>query len=207
VSKNTQKDFKKLFNQDSAVIYEAAGLDYKPIAKPTANYFLAQGTREPRKNLTTVLLAFERFYQKHPNISLKIAGKYGWGQDIKPTNGVEVLGYVSDQQLLSLHQNALALVYPSLYEGFGLPILKSLGCGVPVITSNTSSLPEVTGSGGILVDPTSPENIRLAMESMLKPTLYQKLKKGAVSQAKKFSWSQTAQATLNLYQNIYDHRN
>ncbi len=208
VSNSTKQDFYKLFKVKSHTIYESGPTNYKPTKEPSANYFLVSGTREPRKNLKNILLAFEQLQKKYPKSKLKIAGKYGWGQDIEPVHNVSILGYVSDSDLIKLHQNALALVYPSLYEGFGLPIAKSINCHVPVISSNISSMPEVVGKAGILIDPTKPDEIFKAMEQLIiNRSLYTAISKECVSQSKKFSWKKTATQTLDFYNKIYDNRN
>lgn len=206
VSKSTQSDFLKLFPDYSGKnvqIYEAADADFIPTPKPDLNYFLTVGTREPRKNLTNVFKAFKSLRQDYPNAKLKVAGKYGWGEDVAPIDGVKILGYVPRKKLIKLHQNALALVYPSLYEGFGLPILSSLSCGVPVVTSNLSSLPEIAGNAALFIDPTKPNAIKNAMHQILSSKdLYQKLKKESLLQAKKFSWKKTAKSTLEFYKKL-----
>jgi len=203
VSKNTQDDFLNIYKKKSTLIYEAVDEKYTPTSNPNKDYYFAQGTREPRKNLKNIILAFEKLNKKYPGTKLKIAGKYGWGADIKSVKNVEILGYVTDTELLTLHQNALCLVYPSLYEGFGLPILKSLSCNVPVITSKTSSLPEVAGDAGLLVDPISFQDIYKAMEQILiDKEKYSNLQKNCLSQAKKFSWTKTAKQTLVFYKSL-----
>lgn len=201
VSLNTQRDLEKLFQQNSIVIYEATDENYKPLASPQGNYFLAQGTREPRKNLDKIISAFLSFKKRFPKseYKLKIAGKYGWGKDVKPNSEIEILGYVTNQELLKLHQNAKVLVYPSLYEGFGLPILKSFACGIPVITSNTSSLPEIAQDAAILVNPNSTVDISKAMEKIIKKDVWTNLANKTLKIANQFSWTQTAKNTLNFY--------
>lgn len=210
VSNNTKNDFSKLFphtHSQNTTIYEASNSNYKPIKKPKGDYILATGTREPRKNLKNVLLAFSKIYNNYPKLKLKIVGKYGWGDDIKPQKNVEILGYVTNKQLIALHQNAFCLVYPSLYEGFGLPVLNSMSCGVPVITSNTSSLPEITQNSGILVDPTKPIEIQKAIIRLLSnPSLHKKLSKQGLLSSRKFSWQKTAQQTLRFYNQVYSNK-
>ncbi len=122
---------------------------------------------------------------------------------IKNQPNIQILGYVSEKDLLSLHSQALAFVYPSLYEGFGLSLIKSISTGVPVISSNTSSIPEVVGQAGILVNPNSVDSIFQAIEDIVtQPQLRQKLSQICLSQASKFSWTKTATQTLNIYQSL-----
>lgn len=228
VSKNSQKDLLKLFpkiNPDNtSVVYEAAENKYQDFLKlsPTKqqeekekiyklydlkNFILAQGTREPRKNLLRLISAFKQFKKENPRSTLQLAitGKYGWGQDIKNNSSpfIRILGYIPEKDMVALHAAATALVYPSLYEGFGLPLVKSLKVGTPVITSNTSSLPEVVGDAAILVNPRSTEDIKNAIQRIatnynLRKSLCQK----GIIQAQKFSWDQTAKDTLKIYQSL-----
>lgn len=228
VSKNTQTDLLKIFSKiklsQTSVIYEAAENKYDQFLKLSPqkqasekekiyrlydlkNYLLAQGTREPRKNLKRLITAFIKYKSKHPKSSLELAisGKYGWGQDIQHLKHpyIKILGYIPEKDMVALHAAAVALVYPSLYEGFGLPIIKSLKVGVPVICSNTSSMPEIIGNSGILVDPKSIDNMVLAINKISRyPKLRQKLIQIGLIQAQKFSWDQTAKETLKVYQSL-----
>lgn len=216
VSQNTERDLHKLFPQTmgkSSVIYEACEDIYSPkLTKTTPHpfnnvpYFLAQGTREPRKNLARTIQAFVRFKKENPQNKsiLVVAGKYGWGEDleIQQPEFVKVLGYVSDNYLQQLHAHAWALVYVSLYEGFGLPLVKSFACGVPVITGNLSSLPETTKDAGLIVNPYSIEAIKTTFLNMSKPKTRLDLAKKALDRAKDFSWQTTALKTLKLYQQL-----
>lgn len=228
VSQSTKADVKKLFPQITenklSVIFEAAEEKYSqfsrlPLQKRQRiltrfkklhglnHYVLAQGTREPRKNLDRLIKAFELYRHRHPDskIELAITGKYGWGQDIasKSKNYIKILGYIAEKDLVALHAAAICLCYPSLYEGFGLPVLKSLCVGIPVITSNISSLPEVAGPAAVYVDPHSLESIETGLEKVLGSNdLRVKLKKLGLRQSQKFSWSVMAAETLKIYQNL-----
>lgn len=227
VSQNTKNDLTRLFpliKQPVYVIPEAAEDKYGRYRKLSkkiklqkqqilqkqyglTRYVLAQGTREPRKNLDRLIQAFIKFRQKYPKskTELAISGKYGWGQDVlvRPQSYIKVLGYIPEKDMAALHANALCLAYPSLYEGFGLPLVKSMEVGVPVITSNVSSLPEVVGSAGILVDPLSVENIEIAIEKIVTSlSLRTKLSKLSLKQAQKFSWDRTAIETLAVYKSL-----
>jgi glycosyltransferase involved in cell wall biosynthesis len=221
VSQNTRTDLLKLFpninSKNITIIYEAAEDKYCPQTKDKIqkvkkiyglnSFILAQGTREPRKNLDRRIKAFIKFKELHPQnqTELAITGKYGWGQDIThPQHSyIKILGYIPEKDMPSLHSAALCLAYPSLYEGFGLPVIKSLKVGTPVITSNTSSLPEVAGNATILVNPTSVKEITLALTKIItQSNLRQQLKSISLAQAKKFSWTITARQTLSLYQSL-----
>jgi glycosyltransferase involved in cell wall biosynthesis len=225
VSQNTKKDLIKIFpkinTQKIKVIYEAAEDKYGQFEKLDKqdkqkkldiikkqyglnHFLLCQGTREPRKNLKRVIKAFLMFKKKYPTskYELAIGGKYGWGEDIeKYRNGyIKLLGYIPEQHMVALHAAALALIYPSLYEGFGLPIVKSMKVGTPVITSDTSSMKEIAGNASIFVNPQSTQSIFQAIEKMCKASSTRNnLAKKAIVLSEKFSWTQTALETLTVY--------
>jgi len=168
-----------------------------------SNYILAVSTREPRKNFIRIIEAFKKLStqggpassRKNKNLQLAIAGKYGWGNNsskLKVKNS-KLLGYVPDEDLAPLYSGAQCFVYPSLYEGFGLPILEAMACGCPVITSNTSSMPEVAGEAAILINPRKTIEITQAIDKIINSKkLAEKLSKKGIEQAKKFSWEKTA---------------
>jgi glycosyltransferase involved in cell wall biosynthesis len=232
VSQNTRCDFKKLFpsisDQKISVIYEAAEDKYEKfghlplsIRQQKINqikkiydldkYILAQGTREPRKNLARLIEGFLLFKQKYPTSKyvLAIAGKYGWGKDIPPQNHlIKILGFIPEKDMVALNAASVCLAYPSLYEGFGLPLIKAMKLGLPIITSNCSVMPEIVGNSAILVDPKNPKDIGQALEKIYKSSsLRQTLSQKGLLRSKKFSWFITAKQTLNIYENIYAHRN
>ncbi len=228
VSQNTQTDLLKIFPQikktQTSVIYEAAETKYDQFLKLSPkkqslekqkiyqlydlkNYLLAQGTREPRKNLHRLITAFIKFKNQFPKSTLELAisGKYGWGEDIAHLKHpfIKILGYIPEKDMVALHASALALAYPSTYEGFGLPIIKSLKVGVPVISSHTSSMPEIVGNAGLLVNPTSIDEIAAAICKISRyPTLRKKLIEKGLIQAQKFSWDHTAKQTLLVYNQV-----
>lgn len=224
VSQNTKNDLINLFpsldSQKIKVIYEAAETKYSQFLKKNPpeqkkqinsvknqyglqNYILAQGTREPRKNLNRLITAFIKFQKRNPhyNIDLAVTGKYGWGQDVKDNHkNIKIIGFIPEKNMVSLHAGAICLAYPSLYEGFGLPIVKSFSVGVPVITSNNSSLKEIAADGAILVDPVSADQISQAIEKIvLSPKLRHQLSLSGIKIAQKFSWTKTARQTLETY--------
>jgi glycosyltransferase involved in cell wall biosynthesis len=227
VSQNTQYDLLKLFPtidpKKTTVVYEAAESKYSQFLKLSSslqekkkdiikkqygltNFILAQGTREPRKNLDRLVEAFTSFKNKFPNSSVELAitGKYGWGKDLQVKDAsVKILGFIPEKDMVALHASALCLAYPSLYEGFGLPIVKSLQVGTPVITSNISSLPEIAKNSAILINPTSVVDIEKAIEKIVRSNqLRQKLREAGIKQAQQFSWTKTAEQTLKIYQNL-----
>ncbi|MDO6746283.1 glycosyltransferase family 4 protein [Gilvimarinus sp. 1_MG-2023] len=179
--------------------------DYSP-ALQKQRYFLFVGTPEPRKNLPRLLEAYARAGQRQPNFPpLVIAGGYGWGGEnleamiaqLHLEARVHLLGPVSDTRLATLYSNALCLVMPSLYEGFGLPIVEALQYGLPVVTSNTSSMPEVAGAAGILVDPLAIDSIASGLQRIVQdPSLRIELANAAKTQASHYCWDRAATDTL-----------
>jgi glycosyltransferase involved in cell wall biosynthesis len=192
----------RFFPRNSAEI-EAARL---ALAIPTSAYLLCVGSLEPRKNLGRLLEAWARVLPLMPDeMTLVVAGARGnkkvFGDcriDTLPPR-VHFTGYVSDEHLPSLYSGAVALIYPSLYEGFGLPPLESMACGVPVVTSNGSSLPEVVGEEAVLVDPKDVDSIA---GGILRVTSQQSdpraWRERVRRQAGKFSWDGSAQKTLQV---------
>jgi glycosyltransferase involved in cell wall biosynthesis len=228
VSKNTQADLLHLFPKipisKTSVIYEAAEDKYEQFQKLSPaekkektdvishqyglkKFILAQGTREPRKNLDRLVSAFLLFKTNNPKstVELAICGKYGWGKDVSPPddNSIKILGYIPEKDMVALHASAVCLCYPSLYEGFGLPVVKSMEVGTPVITSDNSSLPEITGQAAILVNPVNVQEIAMALENVIKSLpLRRKLINLGLHQSLRFSWSKTASETLKLYESL-----
>lgn len=175
-------------------------------------YFLYLGTLEPRKNIPTLLTAHRIFCDRHPDgPALVIAGKKGWryhdifetvcGLDL--TDRVVFTGYVDEGDKPALYSGACAFLFPSFYEGFGMPPLEAMACGIPVIAANSSSLPEVVGDGGYLVDPLDAEAIALHMEALYQDSaLAQRLKRRALNRAKLFSWERSAEGLMGLYKEL-----
>lgn len=208
VSESTKKDLVDygIAEGKITVIYEAVSPIFKPVDSHqvrakyglTKDYFLSVGTLEPRKNLKRLIKAFTSTSITLRECDLVIAGKFGWGKQLKPVKGVCLLGFVPDEDLAGLYSDARAFVYPSLYEGFGLPVLEALSCGCPVITSNISGLPEVGGDAAIYINPYKVAEITQAMKAIRKLNLTQI----SLAQAKKFSWDKTAKETLKVYQEV-----
>ena len=177
-----------------------------------SDYLLFVGTVQPRKNLVRLIKAFSMLSPRFPNLDLVIAGKKGWLADeiyaapkkFGVEEKVKFLGYVPEDEIRSLMNGASALVFPSLYEGFGLPVLEALACGCPVVTSNISSLPEVVGEAGILVDPYNVEDIVRGIEEVLgfNEKGRQDLVERGLRQAKKFTWQKAAKETIEVFESL-----
>jgi len=174
-------------------------------------YMLCLSTLEPRKNIPTLLHAFARLrptLHGEPALHLVVAGARGWReqaifQTVKSLGlerAVCFPGFIDDEDLPALYGGALLFVFPSLYEGFGLPVLEAMGCGVPVIASNTSALPEVAGEAALLVDPGDVEGMAAAMAAVVdSASLREHLRQKGFVRAQSFSWETTARKTLDLY--------
>lgn len=176
----------------------------------SAPYILAVGTVQPRKNYQMLIRAFQPVAQTHPH-NLIITGGKGWlftemmaevgrqGLDGR----VHFAGFVADADLPTLYSEADLFVFPSLYEGFGLPLLEAMGCGVPVITANTSSLPEVAGQAAVLLSPHEEAAWTAAMKQLLAdPPERTRLTAAGFRQARQFTWQQSAHQLLDLYQQL-----
>ncbi len=214
-SESTKKDIieiLKMPEEKIRVIYLGVEEQFKPQPLKTINevkskfgikkeYILCVGTREPRKNLDRVIKAFKELNMK--NYQLVIAGNAGWGKDIIPDKNVILAGFVNDLTLAALYSGAGCFVYPSLYEGFGLPILEAMACGAPVVTSNQGSLKELAGPA-IIADPYDVESISTGIEETIKlsGTQRQKLTNTGIEHVSRFTWEKTARQTLEVYQSV-----
>jgi len=175
------------------------------------HFILSVGTIEPRKNLARLLEAYRTLLDRHGGTGLVIAGRRGWRSDEFFTRlnalGLEskviLLSFVPDADLPALYSMADLFVFPSLYEGFGLPPLEAMACGAPVVASNASSLPEVIGDAGITVDPLDVGELAAAIESVLgNPILQQQLRAQGPARAARFTWQAAARATRQVYQDV-----
>jgi glycosyltransferase involved in cell wall biosynthesis len=175
-------------------------------------YILAVGTLEPRKNLSSVLLAYMQLpagIRKHN--PLVLVGMSGWHTSalekqmapLVAAGEIRQLGYLEREDLAVVIAGALTLVYPSIYEGFGLPPLEAMTCGVPVIASNVSSLPEVVGNSGLLVNPHDIDDIAKAMETMITaPDIRAASAQKALARSKEFSWDSCVDQTMSIYRQV-----
>lgn len=164
------------------------------------DYVLCVGSLEPRKNLGRLLEAWRRVQTQVEGLSLVLAGGSHHvfrdaGLD-ELTHGVHLAGYVDDDLLPAIYSGARAFVYPSLYEGFGLPILEAMACGTPVICSNTTALPETAGDAARLVDPLAPESIAEGILEVVRSEAWQRdLRQRGLARARQFTWDRTAEET------------
>ena len=179
-----------------------------------ARYLLAVGTLEPRKNLTTLVRAFARLRDRSEidrAVGLVLAGARGWLDDpifrtvqsLGLEDAVRFPGFIDDDDLPAVYQGAELVVFPSLYEGFGLPLLEAMACGAPVVASNTSALPEVAGGAAILVDPLDVDGMARAVAGVLgDEALRGRLREDGVARASEFSWETAARRTLDAYASL-----
>ena len=179
-------------------------------------FFLFVGTMEPRKNLRRLLEAYASLPDSVRNsVQMVIAGGKGWGGVDVPaiaarfniSDRVRIVGYASDALLSTLYTHALFLAMPSLYEGFGLPLVEAMSMGTPVLTSNCSSMPEVAGDAGLLVDPSEVNSISNGLLAMIMDhPLRRRLSEQARAMAARYSWSSAAQATLRIFDEAVEVR-
>jgi glycosyltransferase involved in cell wall biosynthesis len=213
ISEATRQDLVRLFPRaapKASTIPLAADPAFgAPVAAPghpslDRPYVLAVGTLEPRKNLERLITAWASLDDAaRGDHVLALVGPRGW--DDAPilaaarAAGARLLGRVSEAELRALYAGAAAFAYPSLYEGFGLPVLEAMAAGAPVVTSSVSSLPEVAGDAALLVDPLDPRAIADALRRVLTdPALAADLRARGPQRAASFSWERTARETLAL---------
>ncbi len=196
------------------VVYNGAHDEYRPLSweereavkakyADGCEYFFFAGALHPRKNIVNLLKAFIAFKKRQrSNMKLVIVGRFAWKYDevmdmkeeMPFKEDVKWVGYMNVEELSQVTGGAYALVYPSLFEGFGIPILEALECDVPGVVSNTSSMPEVAGDAALLVDPTNVQDIAEKMQLIYKDEhLRAKLIAAAREQKKKFSWDKSAE--------------
>jgi glycosyltransferase involved in cell wall biosynthesis len=178
-------------------------------------FLLYVGTIEPRKNLLTLIRAYDdliRSTEHRPQLVL--AGGRGWlfdevfnlVEELRLQDQVKFTGYVADADLPALYSAAEAFVYPSLYEGFGLPPLEAMACGAPVITSNVTSLPEVVGTAGLTHAPEDARALSQAMVKLLNDIqMREHFKRAGLERAQQFSWERAARATQAVYDEVFNY--
>lgn len=175
----------------------------------TTPYILGVGNVQPRKNLIRLIRAFAKLRkEKWIPHKLVLVGQMTWQAEriveeiskLGIGDSVMTIGYVTDQELIGLYNRAALFVYPSLYEGFGLPILEAMACGVPVVTSNVTCIPEVAGDAALLMDPLSEAELSAAMLRIIdNHELADSLKSRGLVRSKQFSWRTAAEQTAEIY--------
>jgi glycosyltransferase involved in cell wall biosynthesis len=225
-SESTRRDVVRLLRVDPGrvrVIPYAASPTFRPqSAAPAAlealhgirpPYFLYVGTLEPRKNLARALRAFAAIAPGLPECRFVIVGQKGWryaevlraADDPALRGRVVFLGYLPEEKLPALYAHALALVYPSLYEGFGLPVMEAMACGTPVLTSRSSSLEEIGEGAALLADPTDEKALAECLRALATDeALRARLSRLGLERARSFSWERTGRETVAAYQEVYD---
>jgi glycosyltransferase involved in cell wall biosynthesis len=202
------------------VIYEAAAPQYRVLSDAagldrvrrryelTRPFVLYVGTIEPRKNLTRLVTAFAQVRRQCPDLELVLVGQLGWKyasllkaiEDLNLGHAVRRLGYVPNDDLPALYNLARALAFPSLYEGFGLPVVEAMACGTPVLTSNGSSLAEIAANAGYLVDPLDVDDIAYGLVCLATDdVLHARLRAAGLVRSAQFSWQRAAEETVRVY--------
>lgn len=209
------------------VIYNGVSPEFKPLKKHSKrdeffnkynlevkNYILFVGTFEPRKNLSLLLEAYMKYLETKTNtVDLVLVGTVGWGdehfsdslQKALKLSTVKRLGYLSDSELKVVYAGAKIFVFPSFYEGFGLPPLEAMASGTAVIASNVSSIPEVVGDAGILIDPNSQKELLEAITLLDNDDILRsEYEQNGLIQAQKFNWDDSIKKLNILFENIVD---
>jgi glycosyltransferase involved in cell wall biosynthesis len=230
ISECSRRDAGRLYGISAErlhVIYEGVDLRFRPVEQPerlaevrrryglAGEYLLAVGTIEPRKNLSMLLDAFlaVRTQTGRQDLRLVVVGKKGWLfqsffrrlAELGLDDGTQVVfpGYVSTEDLPALYAGAACFVFPSLYEGFGLPVLEAMASGAPVVCSNASSLPEMAGDAALMVDPSNTAGFASAIERVLADgDLRSQLRARGLRRSAQFTWERTARQTMEVYASV-----
>lgn len=225
VSQSTRNDLEELYKINAkkiSVVRHGISGDYRIISRNDPKlletqkkynlpykFILYLGNIEPRKNIESAIEAYKKLRKEKPALEkykLVLAGNISprcYGIIKKKKEDILPIGYIDRADKSFVYNLASLFVYPSFFEGFGLPILEAMACGTPVIASNNSSIPEVAGNAAVLVDPNRPQEISEAMRNILcDKKLYEKLRERGLKQAKKFDWKKAAKETLNIFQKI-----
>lgn len=226
-SQATRQDLIQLWDTPAekiTVLYCGVEPRFRPVAEPATlaavraryqigggPFILSVSTIQPRKNYRRLIEAFAQLAPRYPDLSLVLAGGRGWKYEEILTapeewgivDRVHFAGFVADEDLPALYAAASIFAYPSLYEGFGIPILEAMACGTPVMASDRSSLPEVTGDAGLQVDPLDVDEMAATLESLLvDDELRRSLVASGFSQAGRFTWAKAAAQLLQVYSTL-----
>jgi glycosyltransferase involved in cell wall biosynthesis len=224
ISEQSKRDIVRQLNVSPdkvTITYPAASPKFRPVSEQEiaqirsqyslGSFILTVGALEPRKNISRLLQAFALLRRSGFSFQLVQAGPPGWFFDgilaeanrLGLQDSVRFLGRVPLDDLVRLYNAASVFVYPSLYEGFGLPALEAMTCGCPVITSNMSSLPEVVGEAGMMIDPYDVQQLADAIQRVLEDkALAQDMRQQGLERASLFSWQRCARETLNVYHQV-----
>lgn len=227
VSENTRRDAIRLAGIPPEKIFTAPlGVDQtfrqirerERLSEIRAKYGLPErfilyvGLVEPRKNLPVLIRAYRALLEVQNDFDLVVAGRFGWMSEgildevarLNLNARVRFTGYVSQEDLPGVYNLSSLFVYPTRYEGFGLPALEAMACGVPVVTTNVSSMPEIVGDAGLLVEPDNERALTGAMvEVLANPGLSAEMTQKGLERAKQFTWERTARDTLRVYQYVW----
>jgi glycosyltransferase involved in cell wall biosynthesis len=222
VSRHTKEDLVETYDVPAAkveVVHPGVGGSYRPQPPATVRavmkryalerpYFLFLGTIEPRKNIKNVIAAFDRLSGDE---NLVVAGGTGWlyretlerAARSPRRERIRFIGYVPEEDKPALYAGSIALVYPSYYEGFGLPPLEAMACGTPVVASHATSLGEVVGDAGLLVDPYRAREIAEAMMTVRdEPAFADELRRRGLERARRFTWNESAKKMEAIFEKI-----
>ena len=223
VSENTKKDLKEILSipeNKVSVVHESVNGNFRKIKDTDIlqkvkkkyelpdNFMLFTGGISPRKNIPRLLEAFSIFKEKNRIYKLVLTGSVGWKnnrENLLINSNVDIfkIGYVETEDMPVLYNLADLYLYPSLYEGFGLPILEAQACGCPVLTSNVTSCPEVAGDGAHIVNPYSEKEIVEGMQKILQDKMYrEKLIRKGYKNLERFSWERSAKELLEVLENL-----
>jgi len=222
VSESTKKDLEEIYQvkkEDIQMIPHGISQKFKVMKQnnPKLNeikrkyqlpekFIFFLGNIEPRKNISSIIAVYKNIVSKNSKLSeygLVLAGNINpLCENLLQERGLKTCGYIENEDRPYVYNLASLFVYPSFFEGFGLPILEAMACGTPVITSNNSAIPEVAGNSASLTDPNRPTELADAIESILTDgNLRKKFKERGLAQAQKFSWKKCAEETLKIIQN------
>jgi len=217
ISENTKRDLLQMYSipeNKITVTYLAANLDagmsHGPEPIPGRPYYLYVGARAPHKNFVTLLRAFAGAVSIQSDLSLAVAGGQPFGDEekrviteLKLDKYIDYYGQISDEHLARLYRGSVALVYPSLYEGFGIPPLEAMACGTAVVAARSSSIPEVVGDAGIYFEPKATDELAdILIDLLINSALRAKLISEGSARAQEFSWAKTAAQTAQVYRSL-----
>ncbi|WP_019499460.1 glycosyltransferase family 4 protein [Pseudanabaena sp. PCC 6802] len=216
ISENTKQDLLKYYpipEERITIIPHASEIDislsYGDDSVPAQPYFLYVGSRASYKNFDRLLQAFANVVATFPDLQLCVVGSSFTKEeirsiaDLKLDSHLQYYSFLSDRHLAKLYRCSIAFVYPSLYEGFGIPPLEAMSCGTPVIASNTSSLPEVVADAGLLFNPLSTDELSDCLRFVLdNPANREQLVQKGFERAREFSWDKTVNQTLDVYRAV-----